>query len=210
MFEGVVVVGAGGHAKVCIELLFSMGESVHCCVGGSSSEQSCAGVPVLVGDHHLGLLRSKGFSRLFVAVGDNRLRARLADSATELGFVLVNAISPAAVISRSARLGAGVAVMAGAVINAETQIDDLAIVNAGAIIDHECRIGYAAHVGPRCGLAGNVVLGSQSFLGVGCCVIPERVIGKDVIVGAGSVVITDMPDNVTAVGVPARVIKIRN
>lgn len=200
----VIVVGAGGHARVCIESLRLMGEVVAVCVAGMDGPDVSAGVPVVRGDHHLERLWREGHRRCFVAIGDNRLRQRLAASAVELGFELVNAIHPHAVLSSSARVGRGVAIMAGAVVNADSVISDLAIINTGAVVDHDCVIGHAVHVAPRCALAGNVKVGSRSFLGIGASVVPGVTIGEDVILGAGSVVIGDIPDGVTAMGVPAR------
>ncbi|QIE24849.1 acetyltransferase [Caballeronia sp. SBC2] len=208
MNRGIVVVGAGGHAKVCIELLRAMGEHVDYCVGGSDGPLSCVGVPVLHGDEHLSKLRGDHY-RAFIAIGSNRVRARLATIATGLGYELVNAISPSAVISSTVSFGSGVAVMAGAVINAEAFVDSLAIVNTGATVDHDCRIGHAAHIAPQCGLAGCVSVGAQSFLGIGARVIPDKVIGSHVIVGAGGVVISDIGDGLTVVGVPARPINVK-
>jgi UDP-perosamine 4-acetyltransferase len=204
MRKGVVVVGAGGHAKVCIESLRGMGEQVDFCVGDAQSQSFCVGVPVLKGDSHLARLHAEGYRRIFIAIGSNRLRERLGDLVIAQGYELVNAISPHAVISPSVKLGTGIAVMAGAVINAEALIDSFAIVNTGACVDHDCKIGRAAHVAPQCGLAGNVSVGSKSFLGIGSRVIPEISIGSGVIVGAGSVVIADIADEQTIVGVPAR------
>jgi UDP-perosamine 4-acetyltransferase len=206
MKKEIIVVGAGGHAKVCIELLQAMGNQVAYCVGGADSQDQCVGVPVLKGDENLLRLRDAGYSNLFVAIGSNRLRERLASLAIEQGYELVNAISPHSIISPTVQLGSGIAIMAGAIINAEAVIADLAIINTGATIDHDCRIGKAAHIGPQCGLAGNVAVGGQSFLGIGCKVIPEVSIGENVIIGAGGVVISDVNSGVTAVGVPARVV----
>lgn len=206
MRSDIVVVGAGGHAKVCIELLKSMGESIACCVGGSDSPDLCLDVPVLRGDEHLVSLRAKGHFRLFVAIGSNRLREQLGTICVGHGYQLVNAISPHAIISPSAKLGRGVAVMAGVVINAESVIEDLAIINTGATVDHDCRIGQAVHIAPQCALAGNVTIGNLSFLGVGCKVIPEIQIGEHVTVGAGGVVICHIGSGATVVGVPTRVL----
>lgn len=206
MKQSIVVVGAGGHAKVCIELLQAMGETVLCCVGAGDSGATCLGIPVLDGDHHLARLRGEGQTRAFVALGPNRLRERLGKHVRELGFELVNAISPRAVVSPSATLGSGVAVMAGAVINAEARIGDLAIVNTGATVDHDCEVGTAAHLAPQCALAGNVRIGASAFLGVGCRAIPEVQVGAGATVGAGAVIISPIPPGVTAVGIPARVL----
>lgn len=202
----IVIVGAGGHAKVCIELLHAMGESVAYCVGGPDSPDQCLGVPVLRGDENLGFLQSDGYFRLFVAIGSNVLRVRLADIGIEQGYHLVNAVSPQAIISPSARLGRGVAVMAGTVINAESVVEDLAIINTGATVDHDCRIGRAVHIAPQCALAGNVTVGNYTFLGIGCKVIPGIEIGEKVTVGAGGVVVSHLQAGAQAVGVPAKVI----
>jgi UDP-perosamine 4-acetyltransferase len=202
---GVVVLGAGGHAKVVIEILRAMGERVDLCIGGADSPDVCAGVPVVRGDEHLHTLAARGYRRAFVAIGANAVRQRVGQQARDAGFTMIRAVSPLAAISPSARIGEGVAVMAGAVVNAEAVVGDFAILNTGATVDHDCRIGAAAHVGPQCALAGQVQVGEGSFLGIGCKVIPLVTIGRDVVVGAGSVVIADLPDHVTALGVPARV-----
>jgi UDP-perosamine 4-acetyltransferase len=203
----IIVLGSKGHAKVCIEILQSMGERIAFCVGADDSDDFCMGIPVLKGDKHLIQLRLKGFSRVFPAIGDNKLRERLSMLAVEHDYELVNAISSYAVISPSAKIGAGVAVMPGAVINADVWIDDLVVINTGATIDHDCRVERAAHIAPQCGLTGHVSVGKQSFLGAGCCVIPKVSISENVIVGAGGVVISNIPANVLALGAPTKITK---
>jgi len=203
----IIVIGAGGHAKVCIELLREMGEHVAFCVGNLDSPDKCLGVDVLKGDEHLVWLRSEGYCRIFVAIGSNKLRYSLSRHVLKQEFCLVNAISSNAVISPTAKLGMGIAVMAGAVINAEAKIDDFVIINTGATVDHDCKIGKAVHLAPQSALAGNVVIGDYSFIGIGSNIIPEINIGKNVMVGAGGVVISDIESDVTVVGVPARIIK---
>ena len=205
--SGVVVIGAGGHAKVCIEILRASGFFVDYCLGQDGSPETCLGVPVLNGDEHLATLAGLGYSRIFVAIGANRTRERLAAVALELGYEFLNAISPHAVVSPSAKLGKGVAVMPGAVIQAESAVEDLVIINSGSTVDHDCMIRKAAQLGPQCALAGNVVVGPRCLLGTGTIVIPGVVIGGDAVIGAGGVVISDIPAGSTAVGVPARTVK---
>lgn len=207
MNAAVIVIGAGGHAKVCIELLQAMGEQVAYCIGGQDVAESCCGVVVLKGDENLLSLRNAGYGRAFVAIGDNRVRRKHAAAVSAAGFELVNAISPRAVLSPSARIGRGVAVMAGAVVNAEATIADLAVINTGATIDHDCRIGVAAHIAPQCALAGNVSVGDESFLGIGCRVIPGITVGARVTVGAGGVILSDIGSGETVVGIPGRTIR---
>lgn len=207
MDKGLVIVGAGGHAKVCIELFRAMGENVDFCVDANPANPHCLGVPVLRGDDHLESLRREGYGRAFVALGANGLRMRLGERLRSLGYQLVNAISPNAIISPTAKLGSGIAVMAGVVINAESIVDDFSIINTGATIDHDCRICKAVHIAPQCALAGNVHVGELAFLGIGTKVIPAQSIGQGAIVGAGSVILRGVASESTVVGIPARVIK---
>ena len=199
----IVVIGGGGHAKVCIELLRAMNESVAFCVGTDLDPDACLDVPILKGDENVTDLYRRGFRRAFVALGPNALRERLGLHVMEVGYELVNAVSPNAVISPTAKLGLGVAVMAGAIINADAAIDDLVIINTGTTIDHGCSIGRAVHVAPQGAIAGNVTIRAGAFLGIGCTVIPWMTIGRNSTVGAGGVVINDIADDATAVGVPA-------
>jgi UDP-perosamine 4-acetyltransferase len=205
MSADVVVVGAGGHAKVCVEILQSMGERVAFCVADVDSPlRSCVGVEVLLGDACLAELAASGYSRLFVALGENVTRSRLASKAVSLGFELVTAISPTAVVSPSAKIGKGVVIMPTAVVNADARIDDLCIVNTGATIDHDCVLGRGVHVAPQCGLAGGVRVSDWAFLGAGTIVLPNISIGTEAVVGAGAVVVANVPDGALCKGVPGR------
>jgi len=205
MKAGVVIIGGGGHAKVVIESLRASGKTVAVIVDADPTPREVLGVPVVGDDLALADLKEQGFSELFVALGSNRLRQKLWAKARDLGFTLVNAIHPSAVISPSARIGQGVAIMAGVAINADSRIGDLAIVNTGAVIDHDCDLGEACHVGPASALAGGVIVCERAFLGVGARAIPGVRIGADTIIGAGGVVVRDLPDAVLAVGVPAKI-----
>ena len=209
-FEPVVIVGSGGHAKVVIELIRAEGRyQVKGCTGLGESGFVLGDVPILGTDSVLPAMLANGAKKAFVAIGDNHLRLRLLAQVLEMGFELINAISPNAVVSPSATLGRGIAIMAGAIINASAEIGDGAIINTNAGVDHDCRIGRGAHIGPGSTLAGNVEIGCESFLGARTCVIPGVRIGSRAIVGAGSVVVRDIPDDVTAMGVPARISNVR-
>ena len=97
--ERVVILGAGGHAKVCIEIFRDMGIPLAYCIGGEGSPEKCLDVSVVIGDTQIHRLYAQGYRKFFVAIGSNVVRQKLADMALGLGFELVNAISPKAVIS---------------------------------------------------------------------------------------------------------------
>jgi len=203
--NAVLVVGAGGHAKVCIEVLYAQGRfRPAACVDPYAAQSEVLGVPVHRSNDSLRRFHADGIRNAFIALGDNRLRERVGRDVLEIGFVLVNAISPKAVVSSTARLGRGVLVMPGAVINAATEIGDLVIVNTNAVVEHDCRLGPASHVASGCVLAGSVTVGDRAFIGAGCTVKPGISLGSDALVGAGAAVVHDVPANETVGGVPAR------
>ena len=202
-----VLVGSGGHAKVVVEILE---ESPEFQIAGCTSVDGSSdllGYTVLGGDDRLPQLLQDGVRHAFVAIGENDLRQKLMVHITALGFTLVNAISPRAMISRRARLETGIVIMPGAIINAESKIGEGAIINTGATIDHDCVVGKYAHIAPGVNLAGTVSIGAGAFLGIGSRVIPGVSVGCWAVVGAGAVIVRDVPDRVTVAGVPARIIQ---
>lgn len=209
----VIGLGAGGHAKVVIEILRLMGD--YELVGMLDSKRELWGtdvlkVPVLGDDRLLPKLYIQGVRHVFIgvgSVGDMLPRRRLYEQAERQGFEFTQAIHPQAVISPSVTIGKGPTIMAGAVINAAAQIRDNVIVNTGAIIEHDCVISSHVHIATGVHLASTVHVSEGTHIGLGASIRQSLSIGRNSVVGAGSVVIEDVPDNVVVVGVPARVLR---
>jgi UDP-perosamine 4-acetyltransferase len=203
-----IIIGAGGHAKVIIDILRAApAVELVGCTAMTTKSGFVAGVPVLGDDSILPELYAQGIQQAFVAIGDNRIRRQMARTAADIGYTLINAISRYAYISPSASLGSGIAIMPGAVVNAEVCIQDYVIVNTGASIDHESVLGEACHIAPGSHLSGNVRVGEGALLGTGTQVIDGMTVGAWSILGAGAVVVRNIPEQCLAVGVPARIIK---
>ena len=205
-----VIVGAGGHGKVVLDILRAAG--LHEPVGfiDSSAGRSGSlfgGLPVFGTANVLPKLRQQGIRGAIVAIGDCRARQKYAPLLRGEGFELLNAIHPTASISGDAVLGKNVVVAAQVSVCTEARINDSAILNTSCVVDHECEIGEAAHVCPGANLAGRVRVGTGAWIGIGANVIQCLSIGDHAIVGAGAVVVRDVPAFATVVGVPARVIK---
>jgi sugar O-acyltransferase (sialic acid O-acetyltransferase NeuD family) len=207
--DKILIYGASGHGKVIIDIVEREGR--YKIVGliddnPSVQGQDFCGYPVLGG---FNLLEEGAFRdcRLVLAVGDNLARKSLWERIRPLGYRLASAIHPSAQIGRDVSLGLGTVVMAATAINSGSRIGENAIINTGATVDHDCVIEDYVHISPGAHLAGNVHVGELSHIGIGVSVIQGIRIGRGVIIGAGAVVIEDIPDHVTAVGVPARVTK---
>ena len=204
MPKRVLVVGAGGHARVCIEALLDSGYEVVGCVSRDGTGVPGLPCPVVGTETDLvAVAATVGATHAFVAVGDNTAREVLAAHCAAARLPLVNAISRWAMISPSASLGNGVAVTAGAVVNAAAVLADGVILNTRASADHDCVIGAFAHVSVGVSLGGGVIIGERAFIGIGATVLPARHIGHDAVVGGGAVVVRDVHPGDTVAGVPA-------
>ena len=191
--------GASGHAKVIIDILQSQGVSISGLFDDNPNLKELQGIQVL-GSYQGQLLEVP----LLISIGNNEIRKKIAQQfQTKFGI----AIHTSTIVSSSASIGAGTVVMQGAIIQADVRIGEHVIINTRASIDHDCEIANFAHISPGAVLSGNVIVGEGTHLGAGVVVIPGVRIGKWSKIGAGAVVISDIPDGVTAVGNPARIIK---
>ena len=209
----VVGVGAGGHARVVLDILRSLGG--HEVVGLVDVDeglwgQELEGVPVVGDDTMLAKLYEDGVTHAFNGIGsapDTGPRTRSFQMIAALGFQMVQAIHSKATIAPSVTLGAGIAVMANAVINPAARAGANVIVNTGAIVEHDCVLGDHTHIATGSRLGGGVSVGEGSHIGIGASVRQGISIGRNSVVGAGAAVVEDVPDGVVVAGVPAKVLR---
>ncbi len=209
----VIGLGAGGHAKVVIETLRLIGG--YEIIGLLDPKQELwgikvLGVPVLGDDQLLSEIFNQGVCWAFIGlggVGDLQPRRELFEKVRRQGFQIVSAVHPQAIISPSAKIGHGPTVMASATINAAAHLGENVIVNTGAIIEHDCIIGDHVHIATGAKLAGTVHVEAGAHIGLGASILEGIRVGEDAIVGAGAVVVDDVPERVTVVGIPARILK---
>lgn len=201
------IVGASGHGKVVADAALSSGSWGEVVFYDDAwPVKTKNGSSDVVGNTQ-SLFDLQQKPEVIVAIGNNKIRLAKQRELVNAGFTLATVVHLTAVVSRSAIVQAGTVVMAGAVINADAVIGAACIVNSNAVVEHDCILADAVHISPGAALAGGVVVGENSWVGIGATVIQLKHIGKNVMVGAGAAVVNDLPDNVTAVGVPAKIIK---
>lgn len=198
------VYGAGGHAHVVIDVLHDQGIAVEG-IFDDWPERRHPG-------HHgvepgIRLAGNERFPILdlpvILCVGRNAERAELAHM---LNASFGIACHSTAIIAETVAIGQGSVVLHGAIIQTNTILGRHVLVNTAASIDHDNVIGDYAHISPHVTLCGHVEVGEGTHIGAGAVVIPKVKIGKWSTVGAGTVVLHDIPDHVTVVGNPARLV----
>lgn len=214
--EKIVLVGAGGHCKVIIDIIKSV--SKYDIVGVtdrayvSSEDKFVLDIPIIGDDSRLEELYNSGVTNAFVCVGalqNIALRHVIYNKLKDIGFNIPVLIHKNSIVSPYASIASGTCVMAGAIINPGALIGENCIVNTGAVIEHDCKVQWNTHISPRACIAGGVDIGYNTHIGMGSSIIQTVHIGNNVIIGAGAVVIENIVDNVVAVGIPSKIIKRR-
>ena len=199
-----LIIGAGGHAKVVVEVAREAGFEPIAAVDPRARGE-VLGVPVRGTDEDIATLwANREFDAAVVAIGDNRLRHVIANRLREIGCPIPAIVHPRATISPTARIGDGVVVMAGTVVNADATVGRDSILNTAAIVEHDCILDEAVHAAPRSVMGGSCSVGSLTLFGIGAVARPGIKIGANVVVGAGAAVVSDVPDGWVVAGTPAR------
>ena len=172
----VVILGAGGHARVLQDCLALLKRKVL---------DVCE-------DDRLVLKKYKPQKVELVlgigSVGDTQLRRDVFKKFKSKGFVFASVIHPSAVVAADVILGDGVQIMAGVVVQTGTKLEDNVLVNTRSSIDHDSLIGAHVHIAPGVTLSGGVTIGKGSHVGVGVTVIQGVTVGENCLVRAGSVI----------------------
>ena len=207
-----LILGCGGHAKVVAETALALGRFTsiafvddRCSLPGDLPP--VLGWPVLGPlSHALEPSLHNQFAAAVVAIGHAATRLHWQLQLFAVGYELPVLIHPSAWVSPSAQIGPGSVLFAQVVVQAQARIGAGAILNTSCSVDHDVQLADGVHICPGVHIAGEVQVGERSWIGIGASVIQQVRIGNDVTIGAGAAVVGDLPDGVTAVGVPARVL----
>lgn len=208
MTQAVIVIGAGGHARVLIDALQRAGVPVLFATDANRTKHggSLLGVPV-IGDDRAIASHPPGTVSLVVGlgtVGKDNVRQAVFERLASEGHRFATVVHPRAIVAPDVTLLEGAQVMAGAVVQTGSHIGRNAIINTGARVDHDCRVGDHAHVAPGATLCGAVEIGAGSFIGAAACVIQSVRLGEGSMVAAGAIVVRDVPAGARVMGIPAR------
>ncbi|HUR79161.1 MAG TPA: NeuD/PglB/VioB family sugar acetyltransferase [Thermoanaerobaculia bacterium] len=177
--QRILIIGRGAQAAIVADIL------------GSA-------VAAMVEDHE----PFPAHDAVIVAIGDNRARRAISERIAHEAFA--TAIHSFTSIAGSAVVGDGTMICAGAIVAPRASIGRGVLLNTKASVDHDSAIGDFAHIAPGATIGGRCRIGEETVIGPGATVVSGVTIGARVVVGAGAVVMRDLPDDVVAWGVPAR------
>lgn len=211
--EKIILIGAGGHAKTIADTiekqnLFEIAGFIDV---GKKRGRFYRTYTIIGNDEDLEDIYESGIHYAFVCIGfmgNSAVREKIYDKVIQTGFQIPIIIDETAVVAEDVQLGAGTYVGRNAVINTEASIGKMCIINTAAIVEHESVVGNFSHIAVGAVLCGKAKVGEGVIIGANTTVIQNVKIGEDSIVGAGSVVLKDIPPYCTAVGSPAKIIKI--
>lgn len=196
----VIILGAGGHARVVADIVLCQGHRVLGFLDNAPTAEGAYGIPLLgpIDDYE-----KWPDARFAMGIGSAAVRRKLASRMA--GVQWHTAIHPSAVISPlGTTIGGGTVVMAGTVIGPGAQIGCHCIINSGSVVEHDACIHDYVHISVGAKLAGAVTIGENTWVGIGAVVSNGLTVCGGCMLGAGTVVVKDIDTPGTYVGVPAR------
>jgi acetyltransferase EpsM len=212
-YKRIVIVCAGGQGTIVADIL----QRAHDAGADAVPVAFVDDTPDLIGSAVLGIdvlgpvasLSGIAHDAVIVAFGDNEGRRAITERLLAAGERLATAIHPRACIAPSARIGEGSMICAGAIVSPRAVIGRGAIINTNASVDHDTVVGDFAHVSAGATVGAKCRIGAESLVALGASVVSGATIGARTIIGSGAAVVTNIPDDVVAFGVPARITRAR-
>jgi len=206
-----LIVGAGGHAKEILDILIFDNPEIDVVF----YDDITPNLPnKLYGKYKIikSLDEAKDFfsldSRFILGIGSPYARKQLADKFIGIGGKLESVISATAQIGKfNISLGEGINIMHNVLVSSNVKIGDGTLINAHSTVHHDTIIGKYCEISPGVHITGWCKIGDYCSIGTGAIILPKIKIGEYSVIGAGAVVVSDIPDKVVTVGVPAKVIK---
>jgi len=200
----IVLIGAGGHARSCIQVIEQLDEFAIAGLVGLPDEVGSDqfGYKVIGSDSDLPAIR-KSIEYAVITVGQilsAQIRIKLFEKTKNAGFTLPTIVSKFAQISPHVIIGEGSILMNSVIINSGSQIGKNCIINTCALLEHDVVIGDHTHVSTGVIINGATCIGQKTFIGSGSVIRNGISIGDNCLIGMGSVVLKDLKDHTRMIG----------
>jgi sugar O-acyltransferase (sialic acid O-acetyltransferase NeuD family) len=141
---------------------------------------------------------------LIIALGEPKHRNTLRKKVQQHGFSLATLIHPTAFIGTDTKIGDGAIIQYGTIVSCNVIIGDNVLLQSSCTVGHDTVIGSDSVVSTAVSISGTCTIGERVYIGVSAPIKEHISIGNDSIIGMGAVVLRDIPENVVALGNPAR------
>lgn len=150
-------------------------------------------------------------SSIAISIADPKTKKSILNSISNPIIEFPNLIHPTVIIGKDeVKIGRGNIICAGTIITVNIQLEDFIILNLSCTVGHDTVIKSFSSFMPTVNISGEVTIHEGVYVGTGAKIINQLEIGQYTIVGAGAVVAKSLPENCTAVGIPAKPIKFHN
>jgi len=212
--DNILLFGGGINANVCIDIIKKEGKYNILGIADSINDigTELFGYKVIGRQEQLKELVAKyDIYGGLITIGDNWSRKLVCDCLKNQipNFKFINAIHPSATIGMNVEFGVGNVIMAGCIINPNCIVGDFCVLLTGSQLDHDCKMCDFASISAGSITGGKVTIGKYSAITLGVTIMDRLNIGENTVVGSGSLVTKDLPDNVLAYGIPAKIIRPR-
>lgn len=206
-----LIIGAKGHAKEILEILIKQNNKQRLLFYDDISTD----LPKLLYDKYK-IIRTidevkREFlvdNRFILGLGNPQARYALALKFISIGGILESLISSQSNIgSFNVDLGKGINIMTGVFISNDVKIGEGSLLNTNCTIHHDTEIGRYCGISPGVYITGGCKIGNFCVIGTGAIILPKITVGNNVIIGAGALVSKNIPSNVLAAGMPAKIIR---
>lgn len=210
--ENIIIIGAGGfgrEVKTIIDALNKISQNYNFL--GYYDDNITKGTlinnfPVLGTIADLNAQKTK--LAVVLGIGNPKTKEKIIKSLSNDLLVFPTLIHPSVILSDDqVSIAKGCVICAGTIITCNISIDKFVTINLLCTVGHDTVIEEFSSFMPSVNISGEVRIEKSVYVGTGAKIINQLTIGKYTIVGAGAVVSKSLPENCTAVGIPAKPIK---
>ena len=218
MGRRIVIYGTGGHGREIAwmvqksaaggsgDMLLGFVDDSPAAIGTAVNGVSVFSLDQIAAEHR--------DAELVCAVGNPRVREKLARRCEDRSLRFATLVYAGAVISPAVSLGEGSILCEGAVTTTDIRIGRHVHINVGCTVSHDVVIGDFASLNPGAHINGWVHIGPRAYIGAGAVIRDGRpgeplTIGEDAVVGAGACVVRAVMPGATVAGVPAMPLECR-
>jgi len=190
--KNIILYGAGGHAKSCIEILTNLKKfKISYLVSINDERKQLFGSKII--DEKSLIFKKKQNILIAIARHDQiNKRSNVFLKYKKLGYIFPKIISKSAYLSKNSTVLEGSTIMNNSLININTKIGKNCVINNFSLIEHDVSIGDHTIISTAVTINGNVSIGKKCFIGSGAIISNNITIGDNCKIGAGKIIMKNV------------------